>query len=53
MSRRASSSSATLLKTGLAEAGFELVTPMAPELSGGVVIAAVDPDRRGRLVTAL
>ena len=44
---------ATMLKTGLVEAGFELVTPMAPELSGGVVIAAVDPDRRGRLVTAL
>ena len=44
---------ATLLKNGLVEAGFELVTPMAPELSGGVVIAACAPDRRGPLVTAL
>ncbi len=44
---------ATMLKTGLVETGFELVTPMAPELSGGVVIAACDPERRGRLVTAL
>ncbi len=44
---------ATLLKAGLREAGFELVTPMTPELSGGVAIAAVDPARRGPLVTAL
>ena len=44
---------ATLLKAGLREAGFELVTPMAPELSGGVAIAAVDSARRGPFVTAL
>ena len=44
---------ATRLKAGLREAGFELITPMAPELSGGVTIAAVDPARRGSLVTAL
>ncbi len=44
---------ATALKAGLVEAGFELVTPTAPELSGGVVIAACEPDRRGALVTAL
>ncbi len=44
---------ATALKTGLLEAGFELVTPMAPELSGGVVIAACDPERRGPLVAGL
>ena len=44
---------ATALKAGLVEAGFELVTPMAPELSGGVVIAACEPDRRGALVAAL
>ena len=43
----------TMLKTGLREAGFELATPMEPELSGGVAIAKVDPERRGRLVTAL
>lgn len=44
---------ATMLKTGLEEAGFELLTPMAPELSGGVVVAALDPARRGALVNAL
>ena len=44
---------ATRLKNGLVEAGFELVTPTAPELSAGVVIAAVPPERRDRLVTAL
>ncbi|MXZ73170.1 MAG: aminotransferase class V-fold PLP-dependent enzyme [Acidobacteria bacterium] len=44
---------ATLLKAGLREAGFELITPAAPELSGGVVIASVDSARRGALVTAL
>ena len=44
---------ATVLKAGLVEAGFELVTPTAPELSGGVVIAACEPDRRGALVAAL
>ena len=43
----------TMLKTGLRAAGFELATPMEPELSGGVAIAKVDPERRGRLVTAL
>ena len=44
---------ATRLKDGLVEAGFDLVTPTAPELSAGVVIAAVPPDRRDRLVTGL
>ena len=44
---------ATRLKAGLREVGFEMVTPMAPEHSGGVVIAAVDPDRRGSLVAGL
>ena len=44
---------ATRLKAGLREAGFELVTPMAPELSGGVAIAAVDSERRSAFVTAL
>lgn len=44
---------ATLLKTGLVEAGFELLTPMAAELSGGVVVAGVDAARRGPFVSAL
>ena len=44
---------ATQLKAGLRESGFELVTPLAPELSGGVAIAAVDSARRGAFVTAL
>ena len=43
----------TSLKVGLREAGFEMVTPMAPELSGGVVIAAVDPARRASVVAGL
>ena len=32
----------TTLKEGLADAGYRLVTPMAPELSAGVCIAEVD-----------
>ena len=44
---------ATMLKAGLEDAGFELVTPMEPELSGGVAIAVVDSARRGRFVDAL
>ena len=44
---------ATALKTALRAGGFELVTPMAPELSGGVVIARVEAERRGPLVTGL
>ena len=44
---------ATMLKAGLKEAGFELVTPMEPELSGGVAIAVVDSARRGPFVDAL
>lgn len=44
---------AALLKAGLADAGFDLVTPTAPVLSGGVVIAAVDAARRGAFVDAL
>lgn len=44
---------ATMLKAGLREAGFDVVTPLQPELSGGVAVAAVEADRRGRLVAAL
>ena len=44
---------ATMLKAGLREAGFDVVTPLEPELSGGVAVAAVDAARRGRLVAAL
>ncbi|MCE2539942.1 MAG: aminotransferase V, partial [Acidobacteria bacterium] len=44
---------ATMLKSGLTDAGFELVTPLDPALSGGVAIAAVDSARRGALVDAL
>ncbi|HSF20283.1 MAG TPA: aminotransferase class V-fold PLP-dependent enzyme [Vicinamibacteria bacterium] len=44
---------ATSLKDGLAEAGFTLVTPRDPELSGGVCIIAVDRDKRGETVDRL
>jgi selenocysteine lyase/cysteine desulfurase len=40
---------ATALKNGLADAGFSLVTPRDPELSGGVVIMEV-PSKKGREV---
>jgi isopenicillin-N epimerase len=43
---------ATRLKEGLSDAGYRLVTPMAPELSAGVCIAEVEGER-GALVTAL
>ena len=43
---------ATRLKEGLRDAGYRLVTPMAPELSAGVCIAEVEGER-GALVTAL
>ena len=41
------------LKEGLVEAGARLVTPLAPELSGGVCIAAVPRDRRRELFDRL
>ena len=37
---------ATALKAGLVEAGMTLVTPIDPELSGGVAIVRVTGDRR-------
>jgi selenocysteine lyase/cysteine desulfurase len=37
---------AQALKTGIANAGLQLVTPQDPELSGGVCITVVDGDRR-------
>ena len=43
---------ATRLKEGLHEAGYALVTPLAPALSAGVCIATVEGDR-GALVNAL
>ena len=44
---------ASLLKQGLVDAGYELVTPMAPELSAGVCIARVDTSQRSRIVNDL
>jgi selenocysteine lyase/cysteine desulfurase/UPF0716 family protein affecting phage T7 exclusion len=44
---------ATRLKEGLLEAGASLVTPLAPEFSGGVCIAAVAPEHRRTLFDAL
>jgi selenocysteine lyase/cysteine desulfurase len=41
---------ATALKTGLKEAGFSLVTPIDPELSGGVCIVDVPTEKRHNLV---
>ena len=43
---------ATRLKEGLHEAGYALVTPLAPALSAGVCIVTVEGDR-GALVNAL
>jgi selenocysteine lyase/cysteine desulfurase len=40
---------ATALKTAIAEKGFSLVTPIDPELSGGVCIVEV-PSHQGRVV---
>ena len=44
---------ATMLKRGLKDAGFDLVTPMAPVLSGGVCIASVDGENRSKIVNGL
>ena len=44
---------ATMLKSGLKDAGFDLVTPMAPALSGGVCIASVDGENRSKIVNGL
>lgn len=44
---------ATMLKNGLPEAGLTLVTPIAPELSGGVCVAEVRSNRRRELVDTL
>ena len=44
---------AARLKTGLSELGATLVTPMLPELSGGVCIAASDGERRRELFERL
>ena len=40
---------ATVLKEGMAELGMTLVTPMDPDLSGGVCIIEVPGDRRAAL----
>ncbi len=44
---------ATVLKSSLAEAGARLVTPTEPELSAGVCIVDVHPDRRQELFDAM
>jgi selenocysteine lyase/cysteine desulfurase len=44
---------ATRLKQGLLERGIELVTPLSPEFSAGVCIAAVAPDARATLFEGL
>ncbi len=44
---------ATRLKEGLAGAGIPLVTPMSPEFSGGVCIAAVAREQRSALFDGL
>ncbi len=44
---------AQALKAGLKDAGFELVTPMARELSAGVCIARVAAEERDRIVNGL
>ena len=44
---------ATMLKSSLAEAGARLVTPAEPELSAGVCIVDVHPDRRQELFDAM
>ncbi len=38
------------LKAGITEAGLQLVTPMEPELSGGVCIVVVDRGTNARSV---
>lgn len=42
-----------ILKEGLREAGFSLVTPEAAELSGGVCIIAVAPEKRQQVLDRL
>ena len=44
---------ATRLKEGLVNAGYTLVSPMKPELSGGVCIAEVPAEQRRDLIDAL
>lgn len=44
---------AAKLKEGFREAGYELVTPMTPELSAGVCIAAVKGEGLQRIVNGL
>jgi selenocysteine lyase/cysteine desulfurase len=44
---------AAALKTGLAETGAELVTPMDPQLSGGVVIMKVPSKNSGQVLDRL
>ena len=41
------------LKQGIADAGFNLLTPMAPEFSHGVCIVKLDPARRGEIIDRL
>lgn len=41
------------LKQGMAEAGLDLLTPMAPEFSHGVCITKLDPAQRGEIVDRL
>lgn len=41
------------LKEGIADAGLRLVTPMAPELSGGVCITEVESSRRRDVMNRL
>lgn len=41
------------LKQGIADAGLELLTPMAPEFSHGVCITKLDPAQRGEIVDRL
>jgi selenocysteine lyase/cysteine desulfurase len=44
---------ASALKSGLSELGLQVVTPMEPELSGGVVIANVPSEKRRDLLNRL
>ena len=44
---------ATHLKEGLKDEGFNLVTPLAPALSSGVCIAAVDGENRSKFINGL
>ena len=43
----------TRLKEGLVEAGYQLVTPMDPDLSGGVCVAEVPSNERLELIARL